>query len=166
MLLREFLATVTLSSCNVFSVGCISSKLRYALYALGASHDSRNQRWYLIPGARVSDIVWMFFSGGDAYASRCGVQSRGIVRVLTNACKALKCVSYGLVDVEYVRHSMRVLFTMSCNNILLNIIPALYEGYIVSVHRMVVENCRPVDSSSCWPWQHPGESPTYILHTW
>ena len=33
---------------------------------------------------------------------------------------------------------MRVLLTMSYNNIIvLNIIPALYEGYIVSVHRMV-----------------------------
>ena len=33
---------------------------------------------------------------------------------------------------------------MSYNNIVLNIIPTLCEGYIVSVHRMVVEN-RPVD---------------------
>ena len=32
---------------------------------------------------------------------------------------------------------MRVLLTMSHNNIVLNIIPTLYEGYIVSVHRMV-----------------------------
>ena len=39
---------------------------------------------------------------------------------------------------------MRVLLTMSYNNIVLNIIPTLYEGYIVSVHRMVMEN-RPVD---------------------
>ena len=38
---------------------------------------------------------------------------------------------------------MRVLFTMSYNNIALNIIPTLYEGYIVSVHGMVMEN-RPV----------------------
>ena len=38
---------------------------------------------------------------------------------------------------------MRVLFTMSYDNIVLQIIPALYEGYIVSVHRMVMEN-RPV----------------------
>ena len=29
----------------------------------------------------------------------------------------------------------------------LNIIPTLYEGYIVSVHRMVIEN-RPVDPGS------------------
>ena len=36
---------------------------------------------------------------------------------------------------------------MSYINIVLNIIPALYEGYIVSVHRMVVEN-RPVDPGS------------------
>ena len=36
---------------------------------------------------------------------------------------------------------------MSYNNIVLNIIPALYEGYIVSVHRMVMEN-RPVDPGS------------------
>ena len=35
---------------------------------------------------------------------------------------------------------MRVLLTMSHNNIALNIIPTLYEGYIVSVHRMVMEN--------------------------
>ena len=42
---------------------------------------------------------------------------------------------------------------------MLNIIPTLYEGYVVSVHRMVMEN-RPVDP------EHPGESPTYtyILH--
>ena len=31
-------------------------------------------------------------------------------------------------------------------NIVLNIIPTLYEGYIVSVHRMVMEN-RPVLST-------------------
>ena len=42
---------------------------------------------------------------------------------------------------------MRVLFTMSYNNIVLNIIPTIYEGYIVSVHRMVLEN-RPVDPGS------------------
>ena len=36
---------------------------------------------------------------------------------------------------------------MSYINIVLNIIPTLYEGYIVSVHRMVVEN-RPVDPGS------------------
>ena len=42
---------------------------------------------------------------------------------------------------------MRVLLTMSYNNIVLNIIPTLYEGYIVSVHRMVTEN-RPVDRGS------------------
>ena len=34
---------------------------------------------------------------------------------------------------------MRVLLTMSHNNIVLNIIPTLHEGYIVSVHRMVME---------------------------
>ena len=54
---------------------------------------------------------------------------------------------------------MRVLLTMSYKNIVLNIILTLYEGYIVSVHRMVMEN-RPVDPQG----QHPGESPTYILH--
>ena len=32
---------------------------------------------------------------------------------------------------------MWVLVTMSYNNVVLNIIPTLYEGYIVSVHRMV-----------------------------
>ena len=32
-------------------------------------------------------------------------------------------------------------------HIMLNIIPTLYEGYIVSVHRMVMEN-RPVDPGS------------------
>ena len=35
----------------------------------------------------------------------------------------------------------------SYNNIVLNIIPTLYEGYIVSVLRMVIEN-RPVDPGS------------------
>ena len=33
-----------------------------------------------------------------------------------------------------------VLFTISSINIVLSIIPTLYEGYTVSVHRMVVEN--------------------------
>ena len=33
---------------------------------------------------------------------------------------------------------MRVLLTMSYNNMVLNIIPTLYEGYIVSVHRMII----------------------------
>ena len=42
---------------------------------------------------------------------------------------------------------MRVLLTMSYNNIMLNIIPTLYAGYIVSVHGMVMEN-RPVDPGS------------------
>ena len=42
---------------------------------------------------------------------------------------------------------MRTLFTMPYNNIVLNIIPTLYEGYVVSVHRMVMEN-RPVDPDS------------------
>ena len=36
---------------------------------------------------------------------------------------------------------------MSYNNIVLNIIPTLYEGYIVSVHRIAMEN-RPVDPGS------------------
>ena len=36
---------------------------------------------------------------------------------------------------------------MSYNNIVLNIIPTLYEGSIVSVHRMVMEN-RPIDPAS------------------
>ena len=36
---------------------------------------------------------------------------------------------------------------MSYINIVLNIIPTLYEGYIVSVHRMVMEN-RPVHPGS------------------
>ena len=36
---------------------------------------------------------------------------------------------------------------LSYNNIVLNIIPTLYEGYIVSVHRMVVEN-HPVHPGS------------------
>ena len=42
---------------------------------------------------------------------------------------------------------MRVLLTMSFTNITLNTIPTLYEGYIVSVHRMVMEN-RPVAPGS------------------
>ena len=42
---------------------------------------------------------------------------------------------------------MRVLLPMSYNNIVLNIIPTIYESYIVSVHRMVMEN-RPVDPGS------------------
>ena len=37
---------------------------------------------------------------------------------------------------------------MSYNNVVLNIIPTLYEGYIVSVHRMVMEDHRPVDPGS------------------
>ena len=42
---------------------------------------------------------------------------------------------------------MLVLFTMSYINIVLNIITTLYEGYIVSVHRMVMGK-RPVDPGS------------------
>ena len=42
---------------------------------------------------------------------------------------------------------MRVILTIPCNNIILDIIPTLYAGYIVSVHRMVMEN-RPVDPGS------------------
>ena len=57
---------------------------------------------------------------------------------------------------------MRVLFAMSYINIVLNIIPrisTLHEGYIVSVHRMVMEN-RPVDLGS----MQGSHRPTYILH--
>ena len=55
--------------------------------------------------------------------------------------------------------STRVLFTLSFINIVLNIIPTLYECYIiVSVHRIVMEN-RPVDPGSI----QGRESPTYIL---
>ena len=43
---------------------------------------------------------------------------------------------------------MRVLLTMSYNNIVLNIIPTLYESYIVSVHRMITTENRPVDPGS------------------
>ena len=42
---------------------------------------------------------------------------------------------------------MRVLLTISYNNIMLNIIPSLYAGYVVSVHRMAMEN-RPVGHGS------------------
>ena len=42
---------------------------------------------------------------------------------------------------------MRVLSTMSRNNIMLNTVSTLYAGYLVSVHRMVTEN-RPVDPGS------------------
>ena len=38
-------------------------------------------------------------------------------------------------------------YHMSYNNIVLNIIPTLYEGSIVSVHRMIMGN-RPVDPAS------------------
>ena len=53
-----------------------------------------------------------------------------------------------LLRVVYYRfYNTAVLFTMSYINIVLNIIPTLYEGYIVSVNRMVMEN-RPVDPGS------------------
>ena len=42
---------------------------------------------------------------------------------------------------------MRVLLTMSYNNIVLNVIPTFHGGYVVSVHRMVFEN-RLVDHGS------------------
>ena len=42
---------------------------------------------------------------------------------------------------------MRVLLTMSCNNVALNIIPTLYGGYTVSMQGMIIEN-RPVDAMS------------------
>ena len=41
-----------------------------------------------------------------------------------------------------------------------NIILTLYEGYIVSVHRMVMANC-PVDPGSI----QGSHRPVYILHT-
>ena len=44
-------------------------------------------------------------------------------------------------------HSRIVMLTMSCHNILINIIPTLYAGYIVSAHIIVVEK-RPVDPGS------------------
>ena len=57
------------------------------------------------------------------------------------------CWSYRVIScLLYPPPSMRVLLTMSYN-IMLNIIPTLYESYIVSVHRMVMEN-RPVDPGS------------------
>ena len=46
------------------------------------------------------------------------------------------------------------------NNIVLNIIPTLHEGY--QVYSISAHN--GYGKSSCWPWQHPGGSPTYILH--
>ena len=51
---------------------------------------------------------------------------------------------------------MRLLFTVSYNNI---VIPTLYEGYIVSVHRMVMGN-RPVDPGSI----QENHLRTYIFH--
>ena len=54
---------------------------------------------------------------------------------------------------------MRVLLTMSYNKIVLNIIPTLYAGCMVSVQTMVKEN-RPVDHGSI----QESESPTYIFH--
>ena len=58
---------------------------------------------------------------------------------------------------------MRVLFTMSYNNIVHNIIPTLYEGYIVSVHRMVMEN-RPVAPGSIQESHRPIISFIRIKH--
>ena len=55
---------------------------------------------------------------------------------------------------------MRVLLTISYINIMLNIIPTLYAGYIVSVHRMVTRN-RPVDPGSIQGSHRPI---VYILH--
>ena len=52
-----------------------------------------------------------------------------------------------VLTVTTALYCTRVLFTMSYINIVLNIIPTLYEGYIVSVHSMVMEN-RPVDPGS------------------
>ena len=43
---------------------------------------------------------------------------------------------------------------MSYSNIVLNMIPTLYEGYIVSVHIMVMEN-RPVDLGSIQGSERP-----------
>ena len=52
-----------------------------------------------------------------------------------------------MLTITTALYSTRVLFAMSYINIVLNIIPTLYEGYTVSVHRMVMEN-RPVDPGS------------------
>ena len=52
-----------------------------------------------------------------------------------------------LTGTYYNHRPLRGFFTMSYIHIVLNIIPTIYEGYIVSVHRMVMEN-RPVDPGS------------------
>ena len=64
-------------------------------------------------------------------------------------------------------------------NIVLNITAALYTGSVYHVLYLysAYYNTYPLwglysisaqngcgKSSSCWPWQHPGESPIYILH--
>ena len=56
-----------------------------------------------------------------------------------------RCSKEGFYNWSYSQLTFfNFLFTMSYTNIALNIIPTLYEGYIVSVHRMVMDN-RPVD---------------------
>ena len=55
------------------------------------------------------------------------------------------------------------MFTMSYINIVLNIIPTLYEGYIVSVHTMVMEN-RPVDPRGSIQRSHRPTSFIRIKH--
>ena len=50
-----------------------------------------------------------------------------------------------ITTVLYAGSVCHVLYSI---NIVLNIIPTLYEGYLVSVHRMVTMENRPVDPGS------------------
>ena len=70
------------------------------------------------------------------------------------------------------------LLIVSCNNIVFTITTALYAGSVYNVLHSYHASYNTYPSwglyrisaqtgygkSSCWPWQHPGESPTYILH--
>ena len=53
---------------------------------------------------------------------------------------------------------------MSYMNIVLNIMPTLNEGYMVSVRRMVMKEIRPYKIALLDRGQHPGELLAYIIN--
>ena len=54
---------------------------------------------------------------------------------------------------------MRILLTMPCSNVMLNIILTLYAGYIVLARGMLMAN-RPVDPGSIQGSQRPAVYPS------
>ena len=72
-------------------------------------------------------------------------------------------------QIQFSYYKDGILFFVLCcstRSNITHILPLPLSGlyiYILSVRRMVMDNIVLV-KSSCWPWWHPGESPTYIFH--